>query len=67
MTSAKCELDASKNRITLTDIFDEVIEGGNILKFMIIQATNPSGARPAGPWAIRSESIFDGKYYAVDG
>ena len=67
LTIATCELDASTNTVTLTNIFDEKFEGGNILKFIIVKATNPSGAREAGPWSIRSESIFDGEYFVVDG
>lgn len=68
LTLATCVLDASTNTITLTDIFEEEFEGGNLMKFILVQATNPSGARQAGPWSIRSEQKFDdGKYYVVDG
>ena len=29
-------------------------------------ATNPTGARQAGPWTVRTESAIDGTFYKVD-
>lgn len=67
ITIADCELHPTENILTLTNIFDEEFEGGRTLKFRISSATNPQGARPAGAWAIRSESMFGGVYQVVDG
>lgn len=67
ITIADCSLDAANNILTLTNIFDDVFFGGQQLKFRISAATNPQGARPAGPWSIHSENLFDGNYEIVDG
>jgi len=54
--------------LTLTDIFTTRTPGGTILKFIISMADNPIGARYAGDWGARTESLFeDGKYFVVDG
>lgn len=67
LTICDCELHPSKNELTLTNIFDTELAGGNLIKFTILQATNPQGSRPAGEWSIRSETPIDGKFYVVDG
>lgn len=38
-----------------------------MLKFIISAADNPIGARDAGTWGARTEGVFGGKYYTVDG
>ena len=66
-TAADCKLDAVKNELTLTKVFKERTPGGTILKFIINTADNPIGARDAGAWSARTEGVYGGKYYIVDG
>ena len=66
-TAADCALDANKNELTLTNLFTERTAGGTVLKFIISSADNPVGARDAGNWGARTEMIYYGEYYAVDG
>ena len=59
-TPAKCVLNIEKNELTLTDIFDEAVAEGTLLKFIIDKAVNPTGSQEAGKWCARTERIFDG-------
>ena len=63
---AKCAVDVNTNIITLTEIFRESFPGGTEIKFILKSATNPTGAREAGAWSIRTERPFEGKFYTVD-
>lgn len=67
LTSGDCAIAPDSNTITLTNLFESDFAGGNLLKLMIVQATNPLGSREAGPWAIRSEIPVNGVFYVVDG
>ena len=66
-TIADCEIIAGTNELVLTNVFTERTPGGTTLKFIISMADNPIGARYAGDWGARTESLFDGVYYVVDG
>lgn len=63
MTVCNCSLAEDSNTLTLTNIFDKEFEGGTLLKFIILSATNPLGSRPAGPWSIRSEMPVNGVFH----
>lgn len=41
LTICDCKLHPTKNELTLTNIFDSNLPGGTLLKFMILEATNP--------------------------
>ena len=65
--AADCELFADRNEIMLTNVFSERTPGGTKIRFIISNGDNPIGARYAGDWGARTERIFDGEYYTVDG
>lgn len=65
--TAKCELVPGKNEILLTKIFNQRVAGGTYLKFIISAGDNPIGARDAGKWGARTESLFSSEYHIVDG
>jgi len=67
LTICDCALHPTKNQLTLTNIFESSFAGGNLIKFTILEASNPEGSREAGAWSIRSETSIDGKFYVVDG
>lgn len=67
LTICDCELDPIKNILTLTNVVDTNLAGGNLLKFMILRATNPLGSRDTGPWSIRTETPVNGVFFVVDG
>ena len=66
-TEGDCTIVPDSNEIMLTNIFKERTPGGTILKFVIFFGDNPIGARYAGDWGARTEGVFDGQYYIVDG
>jgi hypothetical protein len=66
-TLADCKIIPGTNELMLTNVFTERTPGGTTLKFIINMADNPIGARYAGDWGARTEGIFDGNYYVVDG
>ena len=70
-TEADCELVVDPitgvTEMYLTNIFNKRIVGGSEIKFIIATGDNPIGARYAGNWGARTEGVFDGKYYIVDG
>ena len=43
-TPAKCSLNTETNELTLTEIFKTAVDGGTVLKFVINEATNPTGS-----------------------
>jgi hypothetical protein len=45
LTICNCSIDPIKNTLTLTNIFNTNLAGGNLIKFMILEATNPMGSR----------------------
>jgi hypothetical protein len=66
-TVGDCKLVAGTNEIILTNVFKERTPGGTVLKFVIKFGDNPIGARYAGDWGARTEGVFEGQYYTVDG
>ena len=70
-TDADCEYkvntDTGAKEMILTNVFTERTAGGSELKFIISVGDNPVGARYAGNWGARTEGVFDGEYYIVDG
>ena len=66
-TAADCKVNVNTNELTLTNLLKERTAGGTVLKFIIGVADNPIGARDAGKWGARTEAIYYGDYYIVDG
>ena len=66
-TEAICDYDAATHEMTLTEVFKERTPGGTLLKFYISYGDNPIGARYAGDWGARTEGVYDGEYFIVDG
>ena len=66
-TAADCTLNAATNELTLKNVFSSRTAGGTILKFIISSGENPKGARDAGKWGARTEGVFNGEYYVIDG
>lgn len=66
-TQANCKLDVDNHELILTDVFDTRTAGGTLLKFVISSADNPIGSQYAGQWGARTEFLYDGEYYIVDG
>ena len=63
---ATCEVDPDTNIVTVTDLFTEVYQGGQKIKFTISKATNPTGSRAAGPWSVTTFRPYEGEYFIVD-
>ena len=66
-TEGDCTIVAGTNEIILSNVFKQRTPGGTVLKFVIYYGDNPIGARYAGDWGARTEGVFDGAYYTVDG
>lgn len=66
-TAAACALNSATNELTLTNVFSARTPGGTILKFVVSSGDNPKGARDAGKWGARTEGVFNGQYYVIDG
>ena len=66
-TPGQCTVHPTKNELTLSNVFKERTPGGTIIKFVVSFADNPRGARYAGDWGARTEGIFNGEYFIVDG
>lgn len=62
----KCHIDLTTNLVTLTDLVTADMKAGEALKFLIVKANNPNGARHCGPWSIASQVNVDGIWYVVD-
>lgn len=62
-----CALVPGTNEMLLTNIFNQRVAGGTSLKFIISTGDNPIGARDAGKWGARTESLFSKEYHIVDG
>lgn len=67
LTICDCSLDPVKNVLTLTNIFQTNLQGGNLIKFLILKAKNPVGSRDTGPWSVRTETPVNDVFYVVDG
>jgi len=67
LTICDCAIDPVKNVLTLTNIFQTNLQGGNLIKFLILKAKNPVGSRETGPWAVRTETPVDSVFFVVDG
>jgi len=66
-TEGNCQVVPGTNELILTNVIKERTPGGTTMKFVISSANNPIGARYAGDWAARTEGVFSGQYYTVDG
>jgi hypothetical protein len=55
-----------RNEIEISNWLNGPYEGGNLIKFMISYGKNPTGARSAGPWGVRTENRIGGIYYPID-
>jgi hypothetical protein len=55
-----------RNEIEITNWLNGPYEGGNLIKFMISYGKNPTGARSAGPWGVRTENRIGREYYPID-
>lgn len=58
--------DDAKNILVVRNYFKNFNQGGKQLQLLIGPANNPTGAREAGPWSVRTETEVDGEYYSVD-
>jgi len=60
-----CVVD-SNNLVTLTDMTTEDLRKGTLIKLVIQSASNPDGARPAGPYSVATQAPLEGNFYTVD-
>ena len=66
-TQGNCKVVDGTNEIIISEVFKERTPGGTKLKFVVKVGDNPVGAQYAGHWGARTEGVFDGDYYTVDG
>ena len=55
-----------KTEIVISEFLENTFYGGDLIKFTVCCGRNPTGARQAGGYRVRTEQPIGGNYYAID-